>query len=148
MKRVHIHVGVENLDQAIGFYSALFGVEPVKVKDDYAKWLVDDPRLNFAISTGEGRGVDHLGIQTDDAEELAGIRTQLEAADMALFNEGETVCCYAKSDKTWVQDPSGVAWEAYHNMGDAEKFHGEPLQIADTPLAEKLQEQSSGGCCG
>lgn len=146
MKRLHIHVGVGDLEEGISFYSALFGAKPVKVKEDYAKWLIDDPRVNFAISTGEGRGVDHLGIQTDDADELAAIRDQLKSADMAMFEEGETVCCYAKSDKTWVQDPSGVAWEAYHNMGDAEKFHGEPLQIADTKIEAELNEAAA--CCG
>ncbi len=157
MKRLHIHMGVQNLDDSIRFYSALFGAEPAKVKDDYAKWMLDDPHVNFAISTGEKTGVDHLGIQTDNAAELTAVRAQIEAADLASFNEGETVCCYAQSDKTWVEDPAGVAWEAYHTMGDAEKFHGE-VQRDETPdVAEKQSAQTEApsavpvgvgcGCC-
>ncbi|NND00971.1 MAG: glyoxalase/bleomycin resistance/dioxygenase family protein, partial [Gammaproteobacteria bacterium] len=113
MKRMHIHIGVENLDQGIEFYNALFGVQPVKTKTDYAKWMLDDPRINFAISTRPGKtGVDHLGLQVDGDDELEELRTRLKSADMSVFDEGETVCCYAHSDKSWVKDPSGIAWEA------------------------------------
>ncbi|MBL8054454.1 MAG: VOC family protein, partial [Nitrospira sp.] len=103
MKRLHIHIGVDNIEQAIPFYSALFGTAPVKTKADYAKWLIDDPRVNFAISTRSGKkGVDHLGIQVDDTSELDEVRGRIKSAALPAFGEGETVCCYAKSDKTWV----------------------------------------------
>jgi catechol 2,3-dioxygenase-like lactoylglutathione lyase family enzyme len=131
MKRLHVHVGVKQLDEGIKFYSALFGAEPVKRKADYAKWMLDDPHVNFAISTRASQaGVDHLGIQVDDAAELAEIRGRLKAAELATFNEGETVCCYARSDKSWVADPAGTAWEAYQTMEDAEVYHGAPAEGA------------------
>jgi predicted enzyme related to lactoylglutathione lyase len=128
MKRLHIHVAVENLESSIGFYSALFGSQPTKRKSDYAKWMLDDPRVNFAISArGAKPGVDHLGIQTESPEELELLRDQVKRAGLAVVQEGETTCCYANSDKSWVQDPSGIAWEAYHTMADAELFnHGKP----------------------
>ena len=125
MKRMHIHIGVENLDQSLRFYSALFGTEPVKVKSDYAKWMLDDPSVNFAISTRSGKtGVDHLGLQVDEPDELDELRERLKKADMSVFDEGETVCCYARSDKTWVEDPTGIAWEAYQTMEDVNLFSG------------------------
>lgn len=123
-KRMHIHVGVENLADSISFYTALFGAEPAKVKDDYAKWMLNDPRINFAISTRAKRGVDHLGLQVEQEHELDIIRKRLTVADMALFDQGETVCCYARSEKTWVTDPSGIAWEAYQTMQDVQLFSG------------------------
>ena len=123
MKRMHIHVGVENLEQSIAFYSALFAAQPVKTKADYAKWMLDDPHINFAISTRSAKvGVDHLGIQVDEDSELEALRERLKTADMSIFDEGETVCCYARSDKSWVADPSGIAWEAYKTMEDAQLF--------------------------
>ena len=123
MKRMHIHVGVENLEQSIAFYSALFAAQPVKTKADYAKWMLDDPHINFAISTRSAKvGVDHLGIQVDEDSELEALRERLKTADMSVFDEGETVCCYARSDKSWVADPSGIAWEAYKTMEDAQLF--------------------------
>lgn len=154
MKRMHIHVGVENLDQGVTFYSALFGTEPTTTKDDYAKWMLDDPRVNFAISTrGAATGVDHLGIQVDDESELDDLRERLKTADVSLFDEGETVCCYARSEKSWVQDPAGIAWETFKTMEQAEFFS----QVsADTDSAccapqaspEAADKQaSSGGCC-
>ena len=127
MKRFHIHVGVEKLDESIRFYSALFGAEPVKTKPDYAKWLLDDPRVNFAISTrAKKKGVDHLGIQVEEESELTELRERLKAGDMAVVEEGETVCCYARSEKSWIQDPSGIPWEAYRTMEDAQLFSGQP----------------------
>ena len=109
MKRLHIHIGVEKLDESIRFYSALFGAAPIKTKPDYAKWLLDDPRVNFAISTrAQNKGVDHLGIQVDDDAELTEMRERLKGGDMAVADEGETVCCYARSEKSWIQDPSGI----------------------------------------
>ena len=140
MKRMHIHVAVKNLDQGIAFYNALFGTEPEKVKEDYAKWMLDDPRVNFAISTrSNGEGVDHLGIQVEASEELADIRERLSKADMSLFDEGEAVCCYARSDKSWIKDPSGVAWEAYHSMQDVEVYEQKPVSQV---------EGTAGACCG
>jgi len=123
MKRMHIHVAVEQLDQSIRFYSALFGAEPEVTKTDYAKWMLDDPRINFAISTRSGKtGFDHMGLQVDEDSELEALRDGLESADMSLFDEGETVCCYARSNKSWVQDPSGIPWEVYKTMENVELF--------------------------
>jgi hypothetical protein len=125
MKRMHIHVAVEQLDQSIKFYSALFGAEPEVTKTDYAKWMLDDPRINFAISTRSGKtGFDHMGLQVDEDSELEALRDGLESADMSLFDEGETVCCYARSNKSWVQDPSGIPWEVYKTMENVELFSG------------------------
>ncbi len=123
MKRMHIHVGVESLDQSIKFYNALFGALPVKTKTDYVKWMLDDPRINFAISTRSGKaGVDHLGLQVDDAGELQELRDRHKSVDLSIFVEGETVCCYARSDKSWVEDPSVIAWEAYKTMEGVQLF--------------------------
>ena len=123
MKRFHVHVHVEDLDKSIGFYSKLFAAEPARVEGDYAKWMLDDPRVNFAISTRGGQpGVDHLGFQTDDAEELAALKARAEAADMALLDEGATTCCYARSEKHWVTDPQGIAWEHFHTLGNIAVF--------------------------
>lgn len=122
MKRLHIHVGVEKLEDSIQFYTTLFGAKPIKTKDDYAKWLLDEPSINFAISTHAAIGVEHLGIQVDEDDELAALRERLTKADMALFDEGETVCCYARSEKSWVTDPSGIPWESYKTMEDAQLF--------------------------
>lgn len=123
MKRFHIHIGVDKLDESIRFYSALFGAEPVKAKPDYAKWMLDDPRVNFAISTrAKTTGVDHLGIQVEEERELNELRSRFETADMPVLEEGTTTCCYARSDKSWVQDPAGIPWEAYRTMEDAQFF--------------------------
>ena len=146
MKRIHIHVGVEKLDESIRFYSALFGAQPVKIKADYAKWMLDDPRVNFAISTRVSKnGVDHLGIQVDDNDELAEICERVKAAELAVFDEGETVCCYARSEKSWVQDPAGVAWEAYRTMEDAQVFSSKAAAGASACCAE--QPASKTACC-
>jgi catechol 2,3-dioxygenase-like lactoylglutathione lyase family enzyme len=135
MKRLHIHIGVERLEEAIGFYSRLFGAEPVKRKPDYAKWMLEDPRVNLAISTRVStKGVDHLGIQVEEEQELADIRQRLKVGELPVGEEGETLCCYAKSDKSWVLDPAGVPWEAYRTMEDAEVFSGS-------------SEAAEGACC-
>ena len=137
MKRLHVHVGVKDIDEAVRFYSAVFGAEPVKVKPDYAKWLLSDPSVNFAISTRSGtEGVNHLGIQVDDDGELTDIRTRMRGAELGTFDEGETTCCYARSDKTWTVDPAGIRWEAYRNMADAEVY---------TPAAKTCAEPRA--CC-
>jgi catechol 2,3-dioxygenase-like lactoylglutathione lyase family enzyme len=123
MKRFHVHVHVEDLAQSVAFYSRLFAAEPARLESDYAKWMLDDPRVNFAISTRGGRpGVDHLGFQTDDAGELAELKARAQAADLALFDEGTTSCCYAHSEKHWVTDPQGVAWEHFHTLASIPVF--------------------------
>jgi catechol 2,3-dioxygenase-like lactoylglutathione lyase family enzyme len=123
MKRFHVHMHVQDLAQSIGFYSKLFAAEPARVEADYAKWMLDDPAVNFAISTrGAQAGIDHLGFQTDDPAELAEMKARAEAADMALLDEGATTCCYARSDKHWVTDPQGVAWEHFHTLGNIPVF--------------------------
>lgn len=123
MKRFHVHAHVEDLQASIAFYSKMFGAEPTRVESDYAKWMIEDPRINFAISTRGGKpGVDHLGIQTDTAEELAALKAQAEAADLTLQDVGETTCCYARSDKHWVTDPQGIAWEHFHTLDNIPVF--------------------------
>lgn len=153
MKRLHLHVSVENIEDSVKFYSSLFGVSPVKQKADYAKWLLDDPSLNFAISAkGRKPGLDHLGIQVDKAEELQAVRERIAQAALKTFDEGETTCCYAKSDKTWVRDPAGIPWEAYQFMGDAEIFHeakiaSSPSSSCSAPQEKKAVETKRSGCC-
>jgi lactoylglutathione lyase len=123
MKRFHVHLHVDNLEKSIGFYSALFAAEPTRLESDYAKWMLDDPRINFAISTrGAATGIDHIGIQTDDAAELAELKARGTAAGMTLMDEGEATCCYAKSEKYWVTDPQGIAWEHFHTLGNIPVF--------------------------
>lgn len=138
MKRFHIHVGVKNLDDSINFYSTIFGQRPSKVKEDYAKWMLEDPRINFAISTRANTiGVDHLGLQVDQEKELTEISARLKNADLGIYDEGTTTCCYAESNKAWVKDPSGIAWEAYHTMADAELFNDK----------SKDAELNANACC-
>ena len=123
MKRFHVHVHVDDLAKSVAFYSKLFAAAPTRHEGDYAKWMLDDPRINFAISTrGAKPGVDHLGFQTDDAQELAELKARAEAADMALFDEGATSCCYAQSEKHWVTDPQGIAWEHFHTLANIPVF--------------------------
>jgi len=123
MKRFHVHVHVDDLQASIAFYSKLFAAEPARVERDYAKWMLDDPRINFAISNRDGqRGIDHLGLQTDSEEELVELKARAQAADMTLLDEGETTCCYARSDKYWLTDPDGVAWEQFHTLGSIPTF--------------------------
>ena len=129
MKRFHVHVGVRDLDESVRFYTALFGSEPTVRHPDYAKWMIDDPRVNFAISQRGSRfGVNHLGLQVDEADELPVVKARFEAADRrSLVDEVGVTCCYAKSDKHWVTDPQGVAWEGWHSLGQVEVFErGEP----------------------
>ncbi len=136
MKTLHMHIGVEQLDEAIQFYSKLFGAEPVKRKPDYAKWMLDDPRINLAISTrASTKGVNHLGIQVDEEQELNDIRQLFKAKNLPVTKEGETLCCYAKSDKSWVLDPAGIPWEVYRTMEDAEVF-STPSALSDTACCE------------
>lgn len=154
MKRFHIHIGVDNLAESIRFYNALFGSKPIKEKSDYAKWMLDDPRINFAISTRAGKhGVEHLGIQVDDAAELETLRKQFSEANISTHSDGETTCCYAKSEKSWVNDPSGIAWETYHTMEDAQFFSGGTATESSCCMPEKSTTTSccdtkTTGCCG
>ena len=117
MKRFHVHTHVEDLQASIAFYSKMFAAEPARIESDYAKWMLDDPRINFAISTRGARpGIDHLGIQVDTQEELAEMKARAEAASLTLQDAGEAACCYARSEKYWVTDPQGLAWEQFHTL--------------------------------
>ncbi len=136
MKRFHVHTHVDDLPASIAFYSKLFGASPVRVESDYAKWMLDDPRINFAISTrGEKPGIDHLGLQTDTEAELVELRARALAADMSLVDEGDTTCCYAQSEKHWIVDPAGIAWEHFHTLGDIPVF------------SQKQDAPSASACC-
>jgi catechol 2,3-dioxygenase-like lactoylglutathione lyase family enzyme len=119
MKRLHVHVSVENLQGSIAFYSALFATQPSVVKPDYAKWMLEDPRVSFAISTrGREPGLDHLGIQVENKEELHEVYARLRQAGGNVVEQGQTSCCYAKSEKSWIDDPAGIAWETFHTTGE------------------------------
>jgi catechol 2,3-dioxygenase-like lactoylglutathione lyase family enzyme len=123
MKRMHVHVAVDDLPRSIGFYSALFDAKPVVVKPDYAKWMLDDPRVNFAISTrGREPGLDHLGIQVENKTELHEVYARLRRAGGMVIEQGETACCYAKSEKSWIDDPAGIAWETFHTTGENTEY--------------------------
>jgi hypothetical protein len=136
MKRFHVHVSVPDLASSVGFYSRLFGVAPSVEKTDYAKWMLDDPRVNFAISTwNPTRGVNHLGLQADSAEELGEIGARFAAADASAKPEPGARCCYALSDKHWVEDPQGIAWEAFHTLSSVPTF---------SPHADTA---AGAGCC-
>lgn len=133
MKRFHVHLHVDDMAKSIAFYNRLFDAQPARVEADYAKWMLTDPPVNFAISTrGTAPGIDHLGIQTDDAAELADMKARAESADMALLDEGETTCCYARSEKHWVTDPQGIAWEHFHTLGDIPVFNEAASDAAAT----------------
>lgn len=142
MKRLHVHVGVENLDASIGFYSTMFGAEPSVVKEDYAKWMLDDPRVNFAISAGNHarKGIEHLGIQAESIEELGEVYGRLKAADGPVLEEGRTTCCYAKSEKSWIADPDGIVWEAFFTDGDATTY-------SESPDLDQLASHDAGSTC-
>jgi catechol 2,3-dioxygenase-like lactoylglutathione lyase family enzyme len=128
MKRLHVHVGVSDLDQSIRFYSTLFAAAPTVVKEDYAKWMLDDPRVNFAISAGKHvrRGIEHLGIQVESTNELSEVYGRLKEADRPVLEEGATTCCYAKSEKSWIADPDGIVWEAFFTTGEATVYGDGP----------------------
>lgn len=150
MKRFHVHVRVSDLNTSIAFYSKLFGAAPARRESDYAKWMLEDPRINFAISSRGGEpGLDHLGFQTDSAEELVAMKHQAEAADMAMKDEGETTCCYARSDKYWLTDPQGLAWEHYHTLGDVPLFSMKdaPAAEASACCAPAPKTAVAAGCC-
>ena len=152
MKRFHVHVAVPDLQESIRFYSTMFGAEPAVTKPDYAKWMLDDPCVNFAISQRDGRaGVNHLGFQVDDAAELEAIHGRLQAADAGVREEKHVSCCYARSDKYWVTDPAGVAWEAFHSLGTVPFHRGEESQAGKggccAPVAAEAPARKAA-CCG
>jgi catechol 2,3-dioxygenase-like lactoylglutathione lyase family enzyme len=142
MKRLHLHVSVPDLAQSIQFYETLFGAPPTVVKDDYAKWMLEDPRVNLAISQRGGElGVDHVGIQTETAEELSVLAQRLKAAGKTTFDEEATTCCYARSDKSWVNDPAGVRWETFFTFGEATTYGEDAAAVA-------MAEPETNACCG
>ncbi len=156
MKRFHVHLHVEDLDKSIAFYSKLFAAQPARIESDYAKWMLDDPRVNFAISTRSSQtGIDHLGFQTDDLDELADLKARAEGAGMALLAEGETTCCYARSEKHWLTDPQGIAWEHFHTLGNipvfSESSRSEAATTCCTPTPRGkpigIAVKSSNPCC-
>lgn len=150
MKRFHVHVSVDKLEDSIRFYSTLFGAQPAVLKPDYAKWMLDDPRVNFAISQRDRKaGINHVGFQVDSAEELAAMRAQLDAADTSIVEQTGAACCYARSDKHWVTDPSGIAWETFRSMGEVSRFGDDSVAAAEDsacciPLATSSE---SASCC-
>jgi len=147
MKRFHIHVSVPSLSDSIRFYSQLFGAAPAVEKSDYAKWMLEDPRVNFAISTHrQPVGVNHLGFQVDTEEELRGLQTQLQAADARMIQEDQQPCCYARSDKYWVTDPTGIAWETFHSLG-AIPVYGEDTAVFDHGASTVPAPASKSQCC-
>lgn len=144
MKRFHVHVAVEDLSTSTRFYSALFGAQPTVEKPDYAKWMLEDPRVNFAIShRGSKRGVNHLGFQVDSDEELDTLQTRHDAAELSVFNEGNTQCCYAQSKKHWVTDPQGIAWEMYQTMGEVKTYNGD----SDSSVEKIADIAKMPACC-
>jgi len=147
MKRMHLHVSVPNLAGSIQFYQTLFGAAPSVVKDDYAKWMLEDPRVNFAISQrGAAYGVDHIGVQVESAAELGELAGRLKAAGAEIFDQQAATCCYAKSDKSWVNDPAGVRWETFFTFDDAVTYGEDVAMPAPTPEPVGVG-CGSGSCC-
>ena len=142
MKRFHVHVGVTDLDQSISFYSSLFGAAPSVTKPDYAKWMLDDPRVNFAISSEQhaAKGIEHLGIQAESDGELADVYGRLQSAGRPVLEEGATTCCYATSEKSWVSDPDGVVWEAFLTNGEATVY-------GDSPALDAMSTKAAASNC-
>ncbi len=153
MKRMHVHVAVESIEQSIGFYSALFAANPVVVKSDYAKWMLDDPRVNFAISTrGRKPGLDHLGIQAESGDELQEVYARLHHAGGDVLEQGQTTCCYAQSEKSWITDPAGISWETFHTTGESTDYgtsvqRGAQIAHAKACCAPEPKTDSASNCC-
>jgi predicted enzyme related to lactoylglutathione lyase len=152
MKRMHVHVAVPDISNAIGFYSALFARQPAVVKPDYAKWMLDDPRVNFAISTrGRQPGLDHLGIQVESKDELHQVYARLRKAGSEIVEQGETACCYAKSAKSWIDDAAGISWETFHTTGESIDYGdgtGERVaRVANEKACCAPKELSTTGAC-
>jgi predicted enzyme related to lactoylglutathione lyase len=151
---MHVHVAVDDLQKSIDFYSALFAAQPSVVKPDYAKWMLDDPRVNFAISArGQQAGLDHLGIQVETKDDLKEVYSRLHKAGGTVLEEGQTTCCYAQSQKSWIDDPSGIAWETFLTTGDSVEYgdggrQREARRARQTPCCEpKVAEPLSQACC-
>ena len=155
MKRFHVHLGVPDLAASIRFYSGLFGMPPTVTKTDYAKWMLEDPRLNFAISKGHAtRGIEHIGIQVENAAELAEVRARLALAEGPVLEEEAAVCCYAKSEKTWISDPQGVVWETFLTNGAATDYGVSPdlgavsVTAGEGACCAPVLPAAKSGCCG
>jgi catechol 2,3-dioxygenase-like lactoylglutathione lyase family enzyme len=152
MKRFHVHVSVDDLDASVRFYSTVFGAPPTVLKPDYAKWMMEDPRINFAISKrGLKAGVDHLGVQVESETELASLREQMATADISVLDQPQAECCYARSDKYWITDPQGVAWETFHTL-DSIRVYGytertEGTACCSTSSKPSSESAKSGACC-
>jgi catechol 2,3-dioxygenase-like lactoylglutathione lyase family enzyme len=143
MKRFHVHVRVEDLESSKRFYSTLFGAEPAVVKADYAKWMLEDPRVNFAITSGStAPGLDHLGLQVESDDDLTTIAARLTTAGQSVLKQDNAACCYARGNKGWVSDPSGISWETFHTFGENTVYGND---LAPRPPAAKVQESDS--CC-
>ena len=142
MKRLHVSFNVSDLEKSVAFYTELFGAAPSVRRDDYAKWMLDDPRVNFAISAGNHarKGIEHLGIQAESAEELGEVYGRLKAADGPVLEEGRTTCCYATSEKSWIADPDGIVWEAFFTDGEATTY-------GDSPALDQLASNDAGSTC-
>jgi hypothetical protein len=148
MKRFHVHVDVADLDQSIGFYSTLFGAEPTVRKSDYAKWMLEDPRINFAVSKRtEKFGVNHLGLQVESDDELKSMRDRLKKADSAILEEVGAQCCYAKSDKYWITDPQDVAWETFHSLSSIPVYGEEKANDSACCVPEPSANTASATPC-
>ena len=147
MKRMHIHVSVEDLSKSIVFYSAMFDAEPTVIKDDYAKWMLEDPRVNFAITPSKRTsGVDHLGIQVENNDELTEMHDRLEKAEADIAAQTGAACCYAKSDKYWANDPQGIAWETFHSLGTV-PVYGNDLAPDKIEKLSNAEKSTGGSCC-
>ena len=146
MKRLHVHVSVSDLKTSIRFYSELFAAEPTLRKDDYAKWMLDDPRVNFAISQrGAAAGIEHLGIQVEDHTELEEVYARLRRADRPVLEEGATTCCYAESEKSWIEDPQGIQWETFLTTGESTVYGHDTVRAA--PTAALQSSCCTPSCC-
>ena len=150
MKRLHIHLAVENLEQNIHFYSTLFGCEPTVEHDDYAKWMLEDPRVNFAISNRSSKhGLDHLGIQAEDDQELQVIKQRLDATQQPVETQEQAACCYMRSDKYWITDPQGIAWESFHSLAGIPTFNDKKARSdGENPFASQPTGNVVSSCCG
>jgi catechol 2,3-dioxygenase-like lactoylglutathione lyase family enzyme len=146
MKRLHVHVAVDDLDRSIGFYSTLFAAEPSVRETDYAKWMLDDPKVNFAISArGGAKGIDHLGIQVESDDELRELADRLKAAGETTRDQESATCCCAQSNKAWVDDPSGLRWETFFTFGSATQYDEDERPL-ETPKARN-GECGTNACC-
>ncbi len=156
MKRFHVHVRVNDLDSSVSFYSTLFGAAPAVLKPDYAKWMLEDPRVNFAITAAASAGLDHLGLQVESDEDLAVMAGRLDAAGQRVVRQENATCCYARGNKGWVSDPSGISWETFHTFGESTVYGNDraPRGAAEKPAAEPAAcctpapAPVASGCCG